>query len=228
MTISTNLGFVTDPLKPILPFALDVFETQCAEIHKHPRAQLIYSCKGTMKVMVKNSIWLVSSNQSIWVPGMYEHQVFFLKSNHIRNLFIDPSVSVQLPDSCLAFDVSPFLRELILKVVNIGDSYNLDSPEGRLINVLLDEIKAIKPTRFFLPISDELHVKKVMDILISNPGDKRNIEEFADLTYVSSRTLARLFIRETGLTFGDWRKQVRVIAAIEKIRKRYFHFSNFF
>lgn len=58
-----------------------------------------------------------------------------------------------------------------------------------------------------------------MDILIRNPGDKRNIEEFADLTYVSSRTLARLFIRETGLTFGDWRKQVRVIAAIEKLEK---------
>jgi AraC-like DNA-binding protein len=58
-----------------------------------------------------------------------------------------------------------------------------------------------------------------MDVLISNPSDKRNIEDFADLACVSSRTFARIFIKETGLTFGDWRKQVRLIAAIEKLEK---------
>jgi hypothetical protein len=149
MPISIDLGFVIDPLKPILPFAIDVFETQCAEMHKHPRAQLIYSCKGSMKVMVKDSIWLVSPYQAIWVPSMFEHQVFFLKTNHIRNLFIDPSVSNQLPNKCFAFDVKPFLRELIIKVITVGDSYNMESSEGRLINVLIDELTTITPTKSF-------------------------------------------------------------------------------
>jgi AraC-like DNA-binding protein len=217
MTISIDLGFVINPLKPILSLSLDVYETQCAEKHKHPRAQLIYSCKGTMKVMVKDSIWLVSPTQAIWVPSMYEHQVYFLKSNHIRNLFFDSSVLNQLPNKCFALDVSPFLRELILRVVNIGDNYNLDSLEGRLIKVLIDELAQITPTKNRLPISNEFHVKKIMDALINDPSDKRNIEDFAGLACTSSRTLARLFIKEAGLTFSEWRKQARLMAAIEKL-----------
>ena len=125
----------------------------------------------------------------------------------------------KLPNKCFALDVSPFLRELILRVVNIGDNYNLDSPEGRLIKVLIDELGRITPTKNWLPISDEFHIKKVTDLLINDPSDKRNIEDFAGLACTSSRTLARLFVKELGLTFSDWRKQVRLIAAIEKLEK---------
>jgi AraC-like DNA-binding protein len=219
MTISVDLGFAIDSSKPILPLALDVFETQCAEKHKHPRAQLIYSCTGSMKVVAADSVWLVSSNQAIWVPGMIEHQVHFLKRNHIRNLFIDPSVAGQLPDKCFALDVSPFLQALIQKVTNIGNDYEMNSAQGRLISVLMDELAVITPTKTFLPTSNDFHVKKVMDALINDPGDKRSIEDFAELACTSSRTLARLFIKEVGLTFGDWRKRVRLMVAIEKLEK---------
>jgi len=219
MPISVNLGFIVNPLKPVLPFALDVFETQCAEKHKHPRAQLIYSCHGTMKVVVENSVWLVASNQAIWVPGMYEHQVYFLKSNHVRNLFFDPSVITGLPDKCFALDVSPFLRELILKVIDAGDNYRLEGPAGRLIQVLIDELTGMTPTKIFLPISDESRVRKIMDVFINNPGDRRNIGEFAELACTSTRTLERLFVKETGQTFSDWRKQVRLMAAVERLEQ---------
>lgn len=214
-----ELGFITNPQLPIIPLAIDVFETQCADKHSHPRAQLIYSSSGTMRVTVENHVWLVSSRQAIWVPSMYEHHVTFLKNNHIRNLFIDPSVLSNLPDTCFALDVSPFLRELILKIVNIGDDYQMDSLEGRIIQVTLDELTMIKSTNCFLPISNEPRLKKVMDILINNPSDKRGIEEFASLSCTTSRTLSRLFIKEVGMTFVNWRKQIRIMEAIEKLEK---------
>jgi len=214
-----ELGFITNPQLPIIPLAIDVFETQCADKHSHPRAQLIYSSCGTMRVTVENHVWLVSSRQAIWVPSMYEHHVTFLKNNHIRNLFIDPSVLSNLPNTCFALDVSPFLRELILKIVNIGDDYQMDSLEGRIIQVTLDELTMIKSTNCFLPISNEPRLKKVMDILINNPSDKRGIEEFASLSCTTSRTLSRLFIKEVGMTFVNWRKQIRIMEAIEKLEK---------
>jgi len=214
-----ELGFITNPQLPIIPLAIDVFETQCADKHSHPRAQLIYSSSGTMRVTVENHVWLVSSRQAIWVPSMYEHHVTFLKNNHIRNLFIDPSVLSNLPNTCFALDVSPFLRELILKIVNIGDDYQMDSLEGRIIQVTLDELTMIKSTNCFLPISNEPRLKKVMDILINNPSDKRGIEEFASLSCTTSRTLSRLFIKEVGMTFVNWRKQIRIMEAIEKLEK---------
>ena len=216
---SIDLGYVQNPKLPILPFALDVYEAQCAVSHRHPRAQLIYSSRGAMKVVVKDKIWMVSSKQAIWVPGMDEHQVFFLKSNHIRNLFIDPSVSDRLPKECFALDVSPFLRELILKAVQNGGDYEVGSSASRLVEVLLDELALVQPTSLSLPTSNELHLKKVIDELIKDPSDRRSVEGFADLACTSSRTLSRLFVKELGLTFSDWRKQLRLIAAIELLEK---------
>jgi AraC-like DNA-binding protein len=216
---SIELGFVINPQLPILPLALNVFETQCADKHSHPRAQLIYSCSGTMRVIVENRVWLVSSRQAIWVPSMQEHHVAFLKNNHIRNIFIDPSVLSNLPDTCFALDVSPFLRELILKIVHFGDDYEMDSMQGRIIQVALDELTTIKSTNRCLPISNEPRLKKVMDELVKNACDKRTIEEFASLACTTSRTLTRLFIKEVGMTFVNWRKQIRMMEAIEKLEK---------
>lgn len=217
--ISVDLGFDTDPLKPILSVSLDVAETQCADKHAHPRAQLIYSSKGTMKVVTPKSVWYVSPDQAIWVPGMNEHQVFFLNDNHIRNVFVSPRYAKTLPQEPFALSVSPFMRELILKVVGIRNNYDMNSAEGRLVNVLMDELGAMTPTRCFLPLSDDLHLQPVINELLENPGDTQGIEYFARIACTSSRTLSRLFIKELGLSFGNWRKQLKLLTAIEMLDK---------
>lgn len=217
--ISVDLGFDTDPLKPILSISLDVSETQCADKHAHPRAQLIYSSKGTMKVATPRSIWYVSPNQAIWVPGMHIHQVFFLNDNHIRNVFVSPQCAKALPQQFFALHVSPFMRELILKVVGIGNNYDVDGVEGRLINVLIDELGAMTPTKCFLPLSDEFHLQLVINELLKNPGDTRGIEHYAGIACTSSRTLSRLFVKELGLSFSNWRKQLRLLTAVEMLDK---------
>ena len=52
------------------------------------------------------------------------------------------------------------------------------------------------------------------DLLITDPSDQRSLSELADLAGVSSRTLARLFLIGTGLTFGAWRTEVRLRASL--------------
>lgn len=217
LPISVDLGFDTNPLKPILSVSLDVSETQCADKHAHPRAQLIYSSKGTMKIVTPKSIWYVSPRQAIWVPGMNEHQVFFLNSNHVRNIFVSPQRAKALPQQLFALNISPFMRELILKVVGIGDNYDIDGAEGRLVNVLIDEFQAMTPTQCFLPLSNDFHLQLVLNELLKNPGDTRSIEHFAKIACTSSRTLSRLFIKELGLSFSHWRKQLRLLNAIEML-----------
>jgi AraC-like DNA-binding protein len=43
------------------------------------------------------------------------------------------------------------------------------------------------------------------------------LEEWSTLAGASSRTLARLFVRETGLRFVDWRHQVRLAQALVRL-----------
>ena len=218
-TISVDLGFDTDPLKPVLSVSLDVTQAQCADMHAHPRAQLIYSSKGTMKVVTQKSIWYISPHQAIWVPGMVEHQAFFLNDNHIRNVFVLPQNAKALPQQCFALNISPFMRELILKVTAIGNNYEKGDAGSRLIAVLLDELSTVTPTKWFLPVSDEFHLKRVIDELMKDPLDKRGIEYFAMIACTSSRTLSRLFTKELGLSFSSWRKQLRLLTAIEMLNR---------
>jgi AraC-like DNA-binding protein len=217
--ISVNLGFDTNPLKPVLSVSLDVSDTQCADKHVHPRAQLIYSSKGTMKVVTPESIWYVSPDQAIWVPGMSEHQVFFLNDNHIRNVFILPQYAKALPQQCFVLTISPFMRELILKITGIGNNYEKGGAGSRLIAVLMDELSTITPSKWFLPVSDEFHLKNVIQELLNNPGDARGIEHFAKIACTSPRNLSRLFVKDLGLSFSDWRKQLKLLTAIEMLDK---------
>jgi len=217
--IIVDLGFDTDPLKPILSFALDVSQTKCADKHCHPRAQLIFSSKGTMKVATQKSIWYVGQHQAIWVPSMQEHQVIFLNNNHIRNIFVCPKRAQGLPQNIFALSVSPFMRELLLKIVGIGNHYDINSSKGRLVNVLLDELELVTPTPCCLPLSDDFHLEPVINELIKYPGDPNGIEYFAKIACTSPRNLSRLFIKELGLSFSSWRKQLKLVTAVELLNK---------
>ena len=113
------------------------------------------------------------------------------------------------------------LRELIQKAVEIGEHYPPEGPERRVMDVILDELRLIEPSPLHLPMAKDIRVKRVMDALIAEPGDERSLERWASVAAASYRTLARLFIKETGMTFGEWRKQLRLLEAIDRLGKGY-------
>jgi AraC-like DNA-binding protein len=55
------------------------------------------------------------------------------------------------------------------------------------------------------------------DALAMNPADARTLGELATAAGMTERTVARLFLKETGLTFGQWRRQLRLLAALERL-----------
>ena len=48
------------------------------------------------------------------------------------------------------------------------------------------------------------------EALIDAPGDNQTLAQWAQATGASERTLARLFDKELGMSFGQWRQQVRL------------------
>ena len=41
--------------------------------------------------------------------------------------------------------------------------------------------------------------------------------QWSQQVHVSERTLARVFVRELGMSFGEWRQRLRFLAAIEAL-----------
>ena len=48
-------------------------------------------------------------------------------------------------------------------------------------------------------------------------GDRRTVEQWATHVAVSERSLKRLMIAETGLTFGRWSRQLYLVVALREL-----------
>jgi AraC-like DNA-binding protein len=209
-------GEVVESALPVLGFARDEgpYDTGW---HHHTRCQLLFAIRGVMTVRAHDGTWTVPPQQAVWVPAGVEHAVHAVQEVAMRSLYLDPGAAWGLPTTCCVLPVPPLLRELILRVVALGRSYPPDSPEARLVAVIPDELRRLKPEPLHLPLPRDTRLSIVTSALIADPGDRRDLGDWATQAGASERTLARLFNKETGMTFGAWRQRRRLLAAVERL-----------
>lgn len=215
-----ELGFVDDASRPIIAYARDVEDAGCAQPHAHPRAQVIFASAGIMRVEVPGNIWFVPPVQAVYVPALVEHEVMFPGKVAIRNLFIDPAAATTLPASCRVITVTPMLRELILYFSGLPTVEVGGRRARNVAAVILDELASAVPAPLNLPTSNEPRLSRVMEGLLATPGDNRSLDDWAQVANASSRTLARLFLSEAGMTFADWRLRLRMLEGLNRLSER--------
>jgi AraC-like DNA-binding protein len=125
-----------------------------------------------------------------------------------------------LPDRCQVVDMPPLLRELILKAIALPALYDEASAEGRLMQVILDQVETLEIAPLHLPLPRHPRLAPILDALLLHPQDDRDLDTWGRQLGASGRTLARLFQRETGMTFRAWRQQARLLAALSRLAAR--------
>ena len=95
--------------------------------------------------------------------------------------------------------------------------YPLKGPEERLLTVILDQIRSMRIAPLELPIPEDVRLKKIFKRLSNNPADNRTLEDWGKMVGATGRTLARHFRAETGMTFGQWRQQIRILEALKRL-----------
>uniref|UniRef100_A0ABN1I8G1 Helix-turn-helix transcriptional regulator n=1 Tax=Marinobacterium maritimum TaxID=500162 RepID=A0ABN1I8G1_9GAMM len=213
----SKLGLRLDPALPILGLHDLILTDFEFDFHCHPRGQLAYASSGVIKVYTDSGSWIVPPSQAVWIPGDMQHSVNPEVTSEIRHLFVDPSCLHRLPDQCSVVEVSPLLRELILRVADFGDDYPPQSPASRLCEVILDELQALEPSQLHLPVSDDRRLKRVMQGMIDHPAADTSLADWAARVGASERTLRRLFLKETGMTFQRWRRQLLLHEAVDRL-----------
>ena len=187
--------------------------------HRHRRAQLLYASRGVMQVTTGAGIWVVPPYRAVWLPPETDHEVVSHGALALRNLYFEPACCSQLPRECCVVTVSPLLRELILYAVQLPPDYDESGADGRLMRVIIDQIRQLPVAPLYLPLAEEPRLRMIMDALQADPADQRSLEEWGARVGASARTLARLFQSQTGFTFGQWRQQVRLLAALDRLAR---------
>jgi AraC-like DNA-binding protein len=80
--------------------------------------------------------------------------------------------------------------------------------------VLLDQLRAAPQHGLHLPAERDPRLTAVCDLLRHDPADHRSLAQLGAATGVSHRTLTRLFGQEMGMTFPQWRTQLRLHLAL--------------
>ena len=210
-------GNLCDPRRPVVTVASDSPEGCHFPLHRHIRAQLVFASEGVMTVTTAAGTWVVPPQQAVWVPAGTDHEVHSAGPLSMRSLYVHPEAARGLPTECCVMSAEPLLRELILKVVAVSETGVPEDSYARLVEVVLDELRGLKPAPLHLPLPRDPRLKAITDSLLSEPGDNRDLAEWGKLAGASGRTLARLFRKETGMTFAGWRRQLRLLAAVSRL-----------
>jgi AraC-like DNA-binding protein len=132
----------------------------------------------------------------------------------VRTLYLRTGLSDLLPKECCVVNVSPLLRELILRTVEIGMLNRTVGTHKHLIDVILDQFRTLPTIPLNLPMPADVRALRVAEIVRENPGDAKSLDQLAKKIGASKRTIERLFQTETEMTFGKWRQQLRILHAL--------------
>lgn len=204
-----------DVLAAAVAVRVDVTEHKVeAPEHRHRKGQLVFALGGGVTCRVPSGLWMVPPHCAVWVPGGMRHSNIATANARIFFVFIEPTAA-DLPDRCCTFSISPLLRELI---VELSDHMRQDEGREKLfIDMLLSELPRMPVQQLHLPISPEPRLRRIAAALSDDPADRSTMAEWAERVALSESSLARLVLRETGLTFGRWRQQLHLIVALREL-----------
>ncbi|MDE1147311.1 MAG: helix-turn-helix transcriptional regulator [Azospirillaceae bacterium] len=181
--------------------------------HSHGWGQLLFAARGVMRVTAGEVAWLVPPAQAVWLPPGTPHGVEMRGGVAMRTLYLAPGQDEGLPLVCQVMAVAPLLRELILHIVAEG-MLRADRPDHvRLAGVFHDRLAAADRLPLSLTWPRDRRACAVADRLRQDPADEAELEVLGQAVGASARTLQRLFKAETGLRFGEWRQQLRLLHA---------------
>ena len=187
------------------------------ERHSHDWVQLVYASEGVMSVQTDDGSWIVPPTRGVWIPGGVGHSIAMSGKVSMRTVYFLPALVAAMPARCCVIEVSPLLRELILKAVAMGP-LRADVPEHqRLVDFMLDQLRVLPTLPLELPMPRDPRALRIARRIRDNPGERAPLMDLAKGAGASHRTLERRFRIDTGMSIGRWRQQARMQMAMRML-----------
>ena len=188
-------------------------------MHSHPRGHLVYAARGVLSVHTERGTSIVPANRVGWTPAGFTHYHRAHSHTDMRILFLPASLARLAPVHPAVFMVSDLAREILLTLTG---PRNYDraardwdrAARARLRRVLVDELREAHEQPLQLPEPHDDRLQAVARMLYEHPADSAALAELGQRIGASARTLSRLLHNELGMTFYEWRTQLRIYHAL--------------
>lgn len=185
-------------------------------MHAHARGQIAFTLRGTVTCELESGLWLVPPDSALWIPGGAPHRSVVSADGVISFLYVEPNAA-RMPTVPCTFFITPLVRELIVHVAGLGSTYDMEGPDSRLVAVLLEQLELLPIEKLHMPLPQNHRLRAIANALLEEPGNRNTIAEWAKFAALSDRSLGRLALRETGMSFGAWRRQFKLMVAVQEL-----------
>lgn len=180
--------------------------------HWHTFHQLAWSAQGLLRIRSEQGTWLLPPSIALWIPAGVRHATESVGDVVMRSAYVDPARSRRIGwAEPTVVSAGPLLRALIDHLAVNGLAVDARS---RAEAVLLDVLDPVPVTSIAVTEPRDPRALAVARALVADPADGRPLGAWGAEVGAGARTLARLFVAETGLGFGRWRERLRMQAAM--------------
>jgi AraC-like DNA-binding protein len=180
--------------------------------HVHEVHQLAWARRGVIMVRAGANRWVLPPSLALWIPAGTTHAASALEESVMQGIYLRPEESTVDWSVPTVVAVGSLLRALIM---HLDDERLVGAARTRAEAVLFDVLTPVSLATIELPMPSDDRALAVAWSLLRTPGDDRSLEDWARTGGVSARTLSRLFVRQTRMSFSDWRTAARLQVALE-------------
>lgn len=182
--------------------------------HAHRRAQLIHVSHGTLTVATSDHQWTIPPQRGVWIAPGTEHRIVSATPFTLTTCYIEPERFGARQQGIVAVDA--LTHALLPEVAGLGPDWK--TPEAkRLVSVLFDRLNTLPDPRAGLPISSSESLARLAKLLLNDPSIQDPLSILAPRAGLSERTASRKFLSEFGMSFGTWRRQLRLQSALARL-----------
>jgi len=185
--------------------------------HRHRRSQFLYAAKGVMAVSTPAGAWVAPPERAVWIPGGTPHSVRMVGAVQTRSVLVEPGECLARGNECQVVGVSPLLRLLLSAAADVAPEYDIDGRDGLVMRLLMAEIDRAPMIPLAVPFPSHPALALRCHAFLDQPNAAATIDDWADAMAMNRRSFTRLFRRETGMSFAEWRQQACLSAALPKL-----------
>lgn len=188
--------------------------------HRHAWGQLNYTSHGVMQLDIDGQRFLSPPHYAVWIPPNAEHSCYNRHAVVYRSVYLALEHCRDMPSAPSTLAISEILKAILNDFARRDVKAARSAADIRLAEVLVDQLKQAPAQACYLPYAHGPGLLAVLDALHANPGDNTPLSRWAERVHVSERTLARQFVRELGMGFGEWRQRLRFLASLEALERQ--------
>lgn len=179
------------------------------------KAQLLYAPSGCMTVTTSDRQFVLPPFRMLWIPSNEVHRVNFRNMVAYRSIYFDQNYAEKYINSSLkVLHVNPLLKEIIERIC-FWDWNVLNIQQENILNVFWNEMDDAPEERLELKMPQDRRFKNNVEKWTKRLSMPPMLKNLAEDTGAVEKTITRIFKKETGLSYQEWRQQWRLQRSIE-------------